>query len=338
VTTPNGVGRERLLLGKLADAKDQTLTPSRLVPAKPTKAHAEVGLGTKAAILAAVTDLVTAGFVSETNPGKRTAKYALTGEGAAHLASLEEPGNPNLLSFQRAFLLMQLLSAKGRTLTEGQANRLPKVAQEDLELTKPLANQLRRKLAGEGYVRSSKEGRSLHLAITDAGVAHLVSLRHHTEASFTVSGAGLNALVDATRSAATAATTTTVRPSGDATAGTTVHHGGDRAGPATAQPPPDLAAAAYSAFRELARERFSRNGLVPIFEVRRELAKKYGPAAARHDALDVPILQLRKDKKIRLISISDTRSASAGELEESITNGYETLFYMEDADGHPGNR
>jgi predicted transcriptional regulator len=361
--TTDRVGQHRLLLGKLAHAKDTLLTTSGIAPSKPTKAHQAVGLPDKAAIVAAVGELVAEGWVAEANPGKRNASYTLTDAGAAHLASLPPPAtperksrakaprepkppkppkpekivpdvpeNPNLLPHQQAFVLAQLLSADGRTMTEGQANKLPKVAKEDLELNGPLASQIRRKLTDRGYVRTVKEGRSLHVTLTDAGLAHLVSLPHHPAGVFAVTGAALNDLVAAARAAPAAgrAAAATGPASGD-------EGDGDTAVP-TSAPPADLGAAAYAAFRELARERFSRNGLVPIFEIRRELARKHGPAAARHDALDGPILALWRDGKVRLVSISDTRGATAAELDESITDAYETLFYMEDADGHPGTR
>ena len=357
--TSDRVEPTRLLLSKLAAAEDRRLTAARLGPKKVPGPYRDAGLPDQAAITAAVADLAARGWVTQVKQG-RSVWVELTDAGAAHLDALpprpeppaksrrrtpppppDEPENPNLVGFQRAFLLTQLLSAPDRTLTEGQANKLPKVAQEDLELSPGMARQLRRKLADAGHLRAEKDGRSLRLTLTAEGLGHLASLAHHPAGAFTVTGAALNDLLDAARRGAPSQDELRAANSAAEPAGAT---GDDRpaardGGPAAAAAPPaDLAAAAYAAFRELARERYSRNGLVPVFAVRQEVARRHGPAAARHDALDVPILQLRRAGKVRLISISDTRAAAADELEDSITNAYETLFYMEDADGQPGTR
>ena len=338
-TSSLSIEKERLLLGKLSAAPDRKLSVAKLAPKKLTRAYQAAGIADQEAAAAAVDDLAARGLATRETKG-RSEWVTMTEAGAARLASMppppvppakasgkprppepppDEPENANLAPHQRAFLLMQLLSADGRTLTEGKANGAlrTRVARQDLELTPSMAAQLRRKMAGQGYLRAEKQGRSLHLTLTDAGLAYLATLRHHPAAAFPVTGTAINDLVDAAR----------VAPVPQAASGETA-----------APPPADLREAAYATFRELVRERFSRNGLVPIFSLRREMARKFGPAAARHDALDVPILQLRRDRKIRLISISDTRSASADELEDSITNEYETLFYVEDADGHAHTR
>ncbi|QOV92020.1 hypothetical protein [Humisphaera borealis] len=343
--TINRTDQERVLLARLAAAAGRAITMASLAPVKPTKAFQSAKLGDRSAVIALLDDLVGRRLVSEEKTG-RTAKYGITDAGSSYLSSLPVPAettarragrrsksdsapiieNPNLVPFQRAFLLLQLLSAPDRTLTEGQANKLPLVAKEDLELTGPLASQLRRKLTAHGYLQERKEGRSLFVTITERGLAYLATLEHHPAGKFTMTGEALNSLLAARGK----------RPAeqqGD-TSGDDRHARRDGGSGV----PSNLGAAAFEVFRELARERFSRDGMVPIFEVRREMAGRYGPAAARHDTLDGPLLELWRNGKIRLVSISDTRGASASELEESITDAYETLFYMEDADGHSGTR
>lgn len=328
--------QERVVLARLSSAGDGGMSVSALAPAKPLKPFQAAGLGGRADVQAVVEELVAAGLVTSKKDG-RAVRYSVTPAGESHLASLPVPtartrtprnrdpavepaplpGNPNLLPYQQAFLLMQLLCADDRTMTEGQANKLPLVAKQDLELSGPLASQLRRKLAADGYLTQRKEGRSLLVTLTDKGVGYLTTLEHHPAARFTVTGGAINALLAAR---------------------------GDGAGyrvsdvASESEVPADLASVAYRVFQQLARERFTRNGLVPIFEIRREIARQYGPDAARHDTLDHSILSLWRDGRVRLVSISDTRGASAAELEDSITDAYETLFYMEGADGHAGNR
>ncbi|HEX8914881.1 MAG TPA: hypothetical protein VF796_21185 [Humisphaera sp.] len=181
-----------------------------------TTAYGLAGFADRSAVAEALAGLVSAGMVAE-GRGRRGTSYTLTDDGAARLTALppvatppgkgptraaggrrvvpDLPENPNLLPHQQAFLLLQLLAAPGRTLTDGQANKLPKVAKEDLELTGPLAGQVRRKLADRGFLTAERAGRSLHVTLTDAGLAHLATLPHHPAGTFAVSGDALNALV-----------------------------------------------------------------------------------------------------------------------------------------------
>jgi DNA-binding MarR family transcriptional regulator len=334
------VSQDQQLLSKLSR---KPCTEADLAPKKITKSYQQVGLTDKSAVLAAVADLIHRGFVVESKPkGKRSKALAITEAGAAYLASLPAPAKPErkrtlpappppivedpiLLPHQKAFLLLQPLNFEGKTLTDGEANaKLTKPVKDALELDGPLASQLRRKLAEDGFLRAEKAGRSLHLTLTDAGLARLITLPHHTGASFTVTGLALNELVKAASN----------RPGAEIAAKAQAATE-PRSGPGNGM---EVGEIVYATLQEFARERHSRTGLVPIFEVRREIALRLGPDAARHDALDQIIMDLWKKGRIRLISISDLRTASQDELADSISDSYETLFYMEDTDGHHGKR
>src|SRR5207249_9714477 len=71
----------------------------------------------------------------------------------------------------------------------------------------------------------------------------------------------------------------------------------------SAQAPPnpeELAEVVLAEFEDLRRERYGRSGLVPIHEVRRRIADRFGPATARHDVLDEVVLDLWRQQRIRL--------------------------------------
>jgi len=337
VQTVRNSERERVLLARLSAGGAKGRSISDLAPAKPLKPFQAVGLSGREVVQALIDELAADGLVSSKKEG-RALRYLMTPAGESHLASLPRPAvtprsrrpavdkpalpeNPNLVPYQNAFLLTQLLCADQRTMTEGQANKLPLVAKEDLELTGPLASQLRRKLAAAGYLTERKEGRSLFVTLTDQGLAHLATLEHHPAARFTITGAAVNALLNARG-----------KP------GAQIPSTGTAERDAASAMPADLASVAFAVFQRLLRERFQRDGLVPIFEIRREIARKHGPQAGSHDVLDNPILTLWRNGQVRLVSISDTRGARSDELEDSITDAYETLFYMEGVDGNAGNR
>ena len=83
-----------------------------------------------------------------------------------------------------------------------------------------------------------------------------------------------------------------------------------------------------SAFRELLRERYSHTGLVPIHEVRQMIAARHGEPAARHEALDGQVRQLRRDGRVRMVSIADQGRATSEQLGQSIPGENEIFFYL----------
>ena len=98
--------------------------------------------------------------------------------------------------------------------------------------------------------------------------------------------------------------------------------------PRPASPPEDLASAVLEVFEELRREKYGHTGMVPIHEIRREIAGRHGPAAARHDALDEAIKRLGRER-LRMLPINDASHVSAEELNDSIRGLNETWFYLE---------
>jgi hypothetical protein len=85
------------------------------------------------------------------------------------------------------------------------------------------------------------------------------------------------------------------------------------------------------AFEDLRRERFARNGIVPVYELRRLLAARHGAETVSHAALDPLLKQLRRDKRLRMIAIGDLSEATTDQLDDSLPGENETFFYLETA-------
>jgi hypothetical protein len=99
----------------------------------------------------------------------------------------------------------------------------------------------------------------------------------------------------------------------------------EKVAPATPPPGPSghaaLAAAVADKVLELAPQ--SRDGLVPIHEVRRQV-----PAADRA-AFDDAVRQLWREGKVRLVPLSDLSKATRQQLADGIPGVNETFFYLE---------
>jgi hypothetical protein len=268
----------------------------------------------------------------EVNRQGQTVRYALTEAGRSYLAGLERPtlkGRTNraatvdeatisdeVREAQKAYLLLQLLDADGQPVSKGDANRIPRSLAVSLGLTPAVANYRRAKMAEQHYLRIAVSGRSEQYALTPDGLDYLAAgARQLGHASITLKGKTLNALVTAARESS--------------------FERGQPAGPTpAAQQAPsreELAAAVLAAFQELRRERHGRSGLVPIHEVRRRIADRFGAVASRHDVLDEVILGLWRQQRLGLEAISDLSDATAEQLDDSIAGVHGTLFYLEAA-------
>ncbi len=91
----------------------------------------------------------------------------------------------------------------------------------------------------------------------------------------------------------------------------------------------DLAATVLAVLAELKRERYGHTGLVPIPDVRRQVAAELGPNSARHDVLDNVIIGLRNAGKLNILPLNDATGVSAEERNDAIPDGGMTWFYLE---------
>jgi predicted transcriptional regulator len=263
----------------------------------------------------------------------RSGKFRLTTAGTTYLASLprfetttrrapainEAEVTDETRLGQRTFLLLQLLDAKDQKdrLSKADANKIPKETMTRLDLTIPKANKRRDQLAELGFVAIHRVGRATEYELTRDGLEYLVAGgRHLDRVEFKISGRTLNRLIEIAKekSFERPETPTPVERSVST---------------------PELAEAVLREFEELRRERHGFSGLVPIHEARMRIAENFGPTAARHDAFDDAVFELRQSGRLRLVAISDLSKATSEQLNASIPGNSETLFYLEAALEHP---
>lgn len=92
--------------------------------------------------------------------------------------------------------------------------------------------------------------------------------------------------------------------------------------------PKSRAVESHDVLETIGRIAPTNGDLVPVHEVRRRIAEQLGPEAASHHVLDQIIRNLRSDRKIRLIAISDNRGMTEQQLADSIPGLNETLAYV----------
>jgi hypothetical protein len=85
-------------------------------------------------------------------------------------------------------------------------------------------------------------------------------------------------------------------------------------------------------FQELLRGRFANLRMVPIHEIRSEVAGRFGQHSVSHADFNDRLLDLRRTEKVRLISIDDRSRATSEQLRDSVFAVGETFFYMEQPD------
>ena len=257
-----------------------------------------------------------------------SAVYELTDQGREYVKTLAQYPFPSrgrddnetvseeVRKCRQTYLLLQLFPEAGKSLTKGEANRLPGLGKSVLELTAAAANRLRRELAAEGLLAITSEGRHENYRLTPTGRDYLAANAHFPERPIQIDGHALNALLLAARLAG--------RPQSAPSEMANAAEG-------EPAPPADLAQAAYREFEELRREKYGHTGLVPIHEIRDALATRYGPRAARHDTLDEALHELRRKGQVRMLAIVDLQKATTEQLNGSVPGVNETLFYLEDA-------
>jgi hypothetical protein len=80
--------------------------------------------------------------------------------------------------------------------------------------------------------------------------------------------------------------------------------------------------------KNLLRDRHSHTGLVPIFELRHRVKVQFGDLAASHEELDGRLRRLRREHRVRLVSISDRSQATAEQLSDSVPGEDEMFYYV----------
>lgn len=147
--------------------------------------------------------------------------------------------------------------------------------------------------------------------LTPKGLKYLAWLSFDGFTEVKIKGAALTALLSAARSS-TAPATATPTPTGTPSAA-------------------DLEAAVMDIFHRLLRERHANIRMVPIHEVRAEVRERFGEKAASREVFNELLLDMRRAKKVRLVSIDDRSRATEHQLKDSVFAVGETFFYLEAA-------
>ena len=83
------------------------------------------------------------------------------------------------------------------------------------------------------------------------------------------------------------------------------------------------------ALAELKSEKYARQDLVPVWELRRSIAEVYGSETASHEFFDRLLKDMRWRKVVRLVAIGDRSDATLEQMDESIPGEEEDLFYIQ---------
>jgi DNA-binding PadR family transcriptional regulator len=256
-----------------------------------------------------------------------TESYSLTAGGIASLARLRSQcpvlpptGKPSsapneaVRRGREAFLLLKLLQSARYALWESDSaiGSYPK----PLKLNSATAWKVRRELVREGYIELNWDGNEGCYTLTPTGKRHLATLPFDALGEVKVKGSALTELLSAAREGA--------KPEAGATPTRAESQSTEPALTGT-----QLEAEIMDIFHELLRERFANLDMVPIHEIRREVAERHGAYTASHAVFDDLFLGLRREKKLRLISISDRSRATFEQLRDSIVGVGETFFYAE---------
>jgi len=251
--------------------------------------------------------------------------------------------NESMTDYQKAFLLLQLLGAGEGGIQKSLANKWV-TANARLGLKKASdANKLRAtlipKYITERRGKTEAGGTADFYEITDDGLAHLLELEQYP-LEIKVPGRAINRLVEA----ALNGRAPTARPASesDIPSEPPVQTATEPTPTPTPQPAPteaaatavseaDLTQAILQALEELLREQYSFRGSVPIYEIRRWVAERLGPDAARHDRFNPAVKSLDREGRVKMQPINDMSRATYDQLNESIPGVHVTWFYLEPA-------
>jgi DNA-binding PadR family transcriptional regulator len=243
--------------------------------------------------------------------------YTLTDAGAKRLEQARakfpvlppvgDPATPDDAAMRgkwEAVVLLRLTEAADFTGSESVvfAGGYPKGS----KLNEATAWVLYGELAKAGHVVPRWNGTEGEYTLTPKGLRHLAGLSFDGFPEVKIKGTALTALLSAARGGEKAATAPTP----------------------TSPPPADLEAAVMDIFHRLLRERHANIRMVPIHEVRSEVRAKFGDRAASHEVFDELLLDLRRVKKLRMVSSNDLTRATEQQIQDSVFAVGETFFYL----------
>jgi DNA-binding PadR family transcriptional regulator len=341
------VFQKAFLLAQLFQADGQRLQASEFSKKLKTKLAKEKLSFDQASLSQVLRSLVQDQYVAESNRNAeadsqypaRGAIYQLTEAGVAFLEKTEQHpavkfrivkpthANERLLAYKKAFLLLQIFRAKDKKLNRSQINAKlkTKTARESVALDAATTDWVL-KLLGEGkYITGPRRG---SYQLTESGTDLLAAMEHYPSIELTLTGSELNSLLAAVReSSARSGLPQERREQPDDRTVETPPVPVDQ----PLRAPEDLAEAILREFEDLLREKYGHTGMVPIHDVRRRIAERFGPEAARHEVFDAQVRALWQQERLQLVPISNSSEATAEQLSDSIQGVNETFFYLETA-------
>lgn len=310
---------KRLLLQRLRGTKARRLGQAKLTPY--VKDQKRLGVDS-AQTDRAREELLRDGFIAAISKGR---SYQLTATGEDFLRQPSPPPlgyDEHLLPYQKSYLLLLLLK-QGEQMASLSVicNRLRTdnlrrvmgfgLVETDgsVRLNRPLVVWILNNLGVKGAVERI-EGRmgAASYRLLEAGRELLGASEQYDTIKFSLSGKELNALLSAAQ-----------------LAGKTV------ADPQPVKSSRPTAAQILAEYERLKEERFAEYGMVPIHELRRVVAERFGADAASHEVLDSLLKDLRREKRIRLVAIGNAGDASQQQLDDSICGENEIYFMIEAA-------
>jgi DNA-binding PadR family transcriptional regulator len=216
---------------------------------------------------------------------------------------------------REAFLLLKLLQSAKYALweTDAAVGSYPK----PLKLNHATAWKVRGELVREGHISAHWDGKEGSYTLTPSGKRYLATMPFDALGEVKIKGSALTDLLSAARENSTPAVT------GNSTLGESRTH--------PALTAAQLEKAVMEIFDELLRGRFANIRMVPIHEIRNELATRFGPHSVSHAGFNELLLDLRRTDRVRLISIDDRSRATPDQLRDSVSAVGETFFYVEKA-------
>ncbi|HET6251565.1 MAG TPA: hypothetical protein VFE47_28025 [Tepidisphaeraceae bacterium] len=313
--------RDYFFLKQFLDSPGQIL--KRFAGTKTNPKGLDLDAAAKRAVEA---QLLARNFIAVNGKGKDR-HFAITDAGRAHFANLPvfppppPPPDPKL----KVFILLNLLGAGDRPVTLKQVKAmLPPAVAKTLGASKESLSALLESLVKDGaLLKSSGEGTSpddrVVFRVTENGKQEILHHRQHGDMVFKLSGSAVNQLLELA--------------AGKPIANATVSHcmplpAGDQAQNLVA-----LAAASSFSDEELIGEARAlmatrgSNGLLPIYELRRHIRKKFGEHAAGLDEFDRKLKRLRGER-LDLISLFDRSSFSHDQISEGVQGVGELFFYV----------
>jgi len=270
--------------------------------------------------------LVTAEYVEVAGEGDdRT--YTVTAAGLERLKDLRDefpvlppkgkpatPADEAMRNLWTVFVLLNVLDAPDAKANEQHVYGVsyPKGS----KLNHATAWKLRGELVKSGNLVAEWDGKEGNYTLTPAGLKHLAGLSFDSFDKLSIRGPVLTALLTAARDggSVTAPTATTPEP----------------AAPKAGTPSPaELEAAVMDIFHELLRGQYANIRMVPIHEVRAEIRRRHGDAGVLREVFNELLLEMRRSKKVGLVSINDRSRATEQQLKDSVFAVGETFFYLE---------